>query len=217
MADPYMGQIVLFGGIYAIRDWGYCQGALVDISQNQALYSIIGTAYGGDGRVTFGLPDLRGRFPLGMGQSPIYGLFQIGWVGGAQTVTLEEANLPPHLHHVQLDVQAGNPSDPATVDIAIPVVDADADLNDPTGASLAKPNFEYAGFGIPKSPVNAYSKSTPTKTLASFEAEISGGATGGYVDGNTDNTGSGQSFDIRNPFLAMNFLIALQGGYPPRN
>ena len=97
MSDPFIGQIIMFGGNFAPRGWALCQGQLLSISQNTALFSILGTTYGGDGRTTFGLPDLRGRAALHAESS-----FTLGNKGGAPTTTLALNNMPAHDHDHQL-------------------------------------------------------------------------------------------------------------------
>ena len=98
MSNPYIGEIRLFAGSFAPDGWALCQGQLVAIAENDALFSLIGTTYGGDGEQTFGLPDLRGRVPIHQGSGP--GLSQrfIGERAGAETVTLSAAQLPAHSH-----------------------------------------------------------------------------------------------------------------------
>ena len=107
MSEPFIGQIVMFGGVFAPRGWAFCDGQLLAISQNSALFSLLGTTYGGDGRTTFALPDLRGRVPLHPGQGP--GLTQrlLGQRSGSETSTLSEANLPPHSHPVAPPANTG--------------------------------------------------------------------------------------------------------------
>jgi len=96
--DPFLAQVVLFGGNFAPRGWAFCDGKLLSISSNQALFSLIGTFYGGDGRTTFALPDLRGRVPISSGTSPGLPTYKVGDKGGNAETTLVEANLPPHHH-----------------------------------------------------------------------------------------------------------------------
>lgn len=96
--EPFIAQIVFFGGNFAPRGWAFCEGQLLAISQNTALFSLLGTTYGGDGRTTFGLPDLRGRSIISPGNGP--GLSSISWgqKGGAETHTLNIVQLPSHNH-----------------------------------------------------------------------------------------------------------------------
>ena len=98
MPDPFIGQINMFGGNFAPRGWALCDGQLLAISANTALFSILGTTYGGDGRTTFGLPDLRGRAALHAGQGPGLTNRPLGSKGGAETVTLNTQQMPSHNH-----------------------------------------------------------------------------------------------------------------------
>lgn len=98
MSDPFLGEIVMFAGNFAPRSWSLCNGQLLPISQNQALFSILGTTYGGDGETTFGLPELRGRVPMHPGNGPGLANRQLGQKGGQQTTTLTTAHLPAHNH-----------------------------------------------------------------------------------------------------------------------
>ncbi len=125
MSEQFVGEIRLFGFPFPPRSWALCQGQTLPISQNQALFSLLGTFYGGDGRTTFGLPDLRGRAPVGAnpaGSNP-------GGMGGAESVTLTQAQLPPHNHLVK-----------ATTNTAAG--------NLPSGNLLAVSNFYGAGSGL---------------------------------------------------------------------
>lgn len=98
MLDPFIGSIVLFAGSYAPRGWAFCDGQLLAINTNQALYSILGNTYGGDGRTTFALPDLRGRAPVHKGVGPGLSPRELGRPYGAESVTLTAQNLPAHTH-----------------------------------------------------------------------------------------------------------------------
>lgn len=102
--DPFVGEIILFGGNFAIRDYAECNGQLLNIAQNQALFSLLGSIYGGDGRSTFGLPDLRGRVPLHRGQSSGTSLRRLGDTGGQEQVTLGTGQIPSHNHGSSLPV-----------------------------------------------------------------------------------------------------------------
>ena len=99
MSVPFIGEIKMFGGTFAPRNWAFCDGSLIAISQNQALFAILGTNFGGDGRTTFGLPDLRGRVPMSPGRHPGSGIdFRMGQTGGQETTTIAVAEVPAHTH-----------------------------------------------------------------------------------------------------------------------
>src|SRR5882762_10269490 len=93
MAQPYVGEIRMFGGNFAPAGWMFCEGQLLPISENETLFNLIGTTYGGDGQSTFALPDLRGRLPMHFGNG-----FSLAETGGAETITLTVAQIPPHSH-----------------------------------------------------------------------------------------------------------------------
>jgi microcystin-dependent protein len=100
MSEPFIGEIRMFGGNFAPRGWALCDGQLLPIASNSALFSIVGTMYGGDGRSTFGLPDLRGRSAVHPGNGPGLSDIRQGSKGGSETTTLTVANLPAHGHQV---------------------------------------------------------------------------------------------------------------------
>jgi microcystin-dependent protein len=149
-----------------------CNGQLLSISANTALFSLVGTYYGGDGFHTFALPDLRGRVPIHQGEGPGLSPIQIGEVGGTETVTLTVNQIPAHTH----------PLLASTLEAAVV---------SPTGAALGA-----------KARVPLYSAPTSLTTMA---------------PGSVGPTGGGQPVQIRNPFLGLNFIIALQGIYPSRS
>lgn len=110
--DAYLGEIRIFGGNYAPQGWAFCNGQLLPISGNEALYSLLGTTYGGNGQNSFALPDLRGRLPLHLGQSTSGRHYLLGERGGTEQVTLSETQLPAHTHqaHGTATGSVGNPS-----------------------------------------------------------------------------------------------------------
>ncbi len=112
MSDPFIGQIQAFGFNFAPRNWAKCDGQLLPISQNQALFSLLGTIYGGDGRTTLALPDLRGRAPIHQGNGPGLSSRTIGQKGGAETHTLTAAQMPNHFHGVQVTSEVGDQTSP---------------------------------------------------------------------------------------------------------
>lgn len=111
--DPFLGQIKMFAGNFAPRGYAFCDGQLLAVSQNDALFSLLGTTYGGDGRTTFGLPDLRGRLPVHAGTGPGLTPRPLGQKSGAETVTVTEAQMLFHTHTPQATNIPGSGSDPA--------------------------------------------------------------------------------------------------------
>lgn len=115
MSDPYIGEIRLFAGTFAPASWAFCDGQLLRISEYDALFSLLGTVYGGDGRTTFGLPDLRGRLPLQQGAGPDLTPRAMGSHGGAERVALTAAELPPHGHAMFASSDAAEMHSPANM------------------------------------------------------------------------------------------------------
>jgi len=114
MSEAYVGEIRAFAGNYAPRDWAMCDGTLLNISENEMLYSLIGTTYGGDGQTTFALPDLRGRVPLHTGTNTTTGTaYPLAQKAGTETVTLTLPQLPAHTHAVQAQSTGGTTNNPA--------------------------------------------------------------------------------------------------------
>lgn len=115
MSEPFLGEIKIVGFTFAPRNWANCDGQLLPVSQNDALFSLLGTTYGGDGRTTFALPDLRGRLPMHVGQGPGLSSRNLGQRSGAETRTLTTANMPSHSHQgaVVASGNEGDRSDPA--------------------------------------------------------------------------------------------------------
>lgn len=112
MADPFVAEIRIFPFNFAPRGWAWCDGQLLPLSQNTALFSLLGTTYGGDGKSTFALPDLQGRAPMHPGQGPGLSLHDLGETGGSETVTLLESEIPSHSHAVKASQADGNNTTP---------------------------------------------------------------------------------------------------------
>jgi microcystin-dependent protein len=185
--DPFIGQIVIFGGNFAPRSWAFCNGQLLSISQNTALFSILGTTYGGDGRTTFALPDLRGRSAIHPGTGPGLSTIKLGQRGGAEYHTLTTAQMPSHEH-------SG-----ATLKGSIGTNEDDGDSNDPNGKN----------FGlIDPDDTLIFNGTANTVSMAPNSVGITG---------NTSATGENQPFYIRNPFEGINYIIALFGTFPSRS
>ncbi|MFN2537169.1 MAG: phage tail protein [Mycobacteriales bacterium] len=168
MSEPFIGEIIMFGGNFAPRGWALCNGQLLPIAQNTALFSLLGTTYGGNGQTTFALPDLRGRVPLHPGQGPGLSSHSLGEAGGTETHTLSINELPVHDH-------------------GLPGFSGRQTTNVPTGAVPAH-GGNYA---------------------AASSANV--------AMGRSAATGGAQPFSIVQPYLGVNFIIALEGIYPSRN
>jgi microcystin-dependent protein len=137
MAQPYVGEIRMFAGSFAPAGWMFCEGQLLPISENETLFNIIGTQYGGDGQSTFGLPDLRGRLPLHQGNG-----FVIGEAGGVEDVTLGITQIPVHAHAFLAATGAGTANSPQNnVVAASPTIDLfrETNANTPLAANALTP------------------------------------------------------------------------------
>lgn len=124
MSEPFVGEIRMFAGNFAPRGWAFCDGQLLAVSQNDALFSLLGTIYGGDGRTTFGLPDCRGRVPIHAGTGPGLSPRRLGAKGGAESVTLTVNQLPSHRHALTATVAPGQETAPSGSLLAQSSIDA---------------------------------------------------------------------------------------------
>lgn len=187
MSEPFIGQIIMFGGTFAIRGFAECAGQLEPISQNTALFSILGTTYGGDGQTTFALPDLRGRAPVGSGQGPGLSPRWEGQRYGSEQITLTVLNMPVHNH----SAQGGG---------AVATTD-EATTNTPSESenTLASPP-KAGAFDV-----KTYASNTGSTVNLQSEPVVIG------------NTGGNQPFPVESPSLVINFQIALTGIFPPRD
>jgi|TARA_R100001132_G_C3243402_1_gene73284 microcystin-dependent protein len=135
---PFLGQIQAFGFNFAPRGWAKCEGQLLPISQYNALFSLLGTMYGGDGRTTFGLPDLRGRSIVGTGNGPGLSTITQGEKGGVENITLTLNNLPSHTHNIGVSTSTGEEANPSGKHLGAITdgyaEDADANLAAPSNA-----------------------------------------------------------------------------------
>jgi microcystin-dependent protein len=149
MSDPYIGEIRMFGGNYAPVGWAFCDGRLLAISQNDALFNLIGTTYGGDGQSTFALPDLRGRLPIHQGQGPgITQNYVIGQLAGIETVTLTTAQIPLHNHTFAASAAtATNPSPSGNVVATSPTIEMY--VLDVAGPQLVATAVQGTGNNVP--------------------------------------------------------------------
>ena len=147
MSEPFLGEIRMFGGNFAPRGWAICEGQLLPIAQNTALFSLIGTNYGGNGTSTFGLPDLRGRLPLHMGEGPGLSSYVIGEAMGAETVALTLAQLPPHSHPAVCSPGGGNSGTPVRNYWCTDPAGNTAAYNENGGAAMATGIIGSSGGG----------------------------------------------------------------------
>lgn len=185
--EPMIGEIRMFGGNFAPRAWALCQGQLLAISSNQALFSILGTTYGGDGRTTFGLPDLRGRTAISAGNGPGLSDRRLGARSGTETVTLNSTQMPSHSHIAQ-----------ATVSGPIQI-----------GVSTDGPD-STAGSGKTLAAANIFNEEDAAGFLGNVGAALTSQVT-------VLNQGGSQSHNNMQPYLVVNYIIALQGIFPSRN
>ena len=178
MSTPFIGQITAFAGNFAPRGWALCNGQTLSIQQNAALFSILGTTYGGNGTTTFQLPNLQGRVIIHPGSSPGLSTYVLGEVGGSENVTLLQNQMPIHTHTVTAQGAGGNAVSPAN---AFPAQD---------------------GSGKPAIPIYATGNPTPNVTMAPNVIGTAGGSV---------------PVEVLNPYLCINFIIALEGTFPSRN
>jgi microcystin-dependent protein len=113
MADPFVAEIRIFPFNFAAKGWAWCDGQLLPLSQNTALFSLLGTVYGGNGKSNFALPDLQGRTPMHPGQGPGLSLHDLGETGGSETVSLLESEIPAHAHSIRVNPNVGETPDPS--------------------------------------------------------------------------------------------------------
>ena len=170
MSEPFIAEVRIFAGNFAPRGWAFCDGQLLPILQNTALFALIGTTYGGDGRTTTALPDLKGRAPMHPGRGPGLTSRKLGERGGDETTTLTEAQMPSHTH-----TMVGSA--------------ADADDRNPGGKYVGGGNGMFAAPG----------------SLGDMDQAM------------LPSTGGGQLHSNMQPYLSLNFIIALVGIFPSRS
>ena len=172
MADPFLSEIRIFSFNFPPKTWAFCNGQLMPINQNQALFSLLGTTYGGNGQTTFALPDLRGQVPIHFGDG-----FILGQSGGQEAHTITQSEMPAHMHFLMASNVQGNSNNPS---------------------------FGGTGHVLAQDPGNVYSNAFAPGAAALNPASIA-------------NVGGSQPHENRQPFLALNFCIALIGIFPSRN
>ena len=180
--EPFIGEIKIFGFDFAPKSYANCNGQLLAISQNSALFALLGTQYGGNGQTTFGLPDLRGRMAIGQGSGPGLPSHSMGEISGTTNISLLTSNLPAHTH-----LATG-------ITVNTPVSNNNGDVSDPSSAYLAKGSSDV------------YSSVATSNNYGALT-----------VAGQTAATGSNMPVDITNPYLVINYSIAIYGIFPSRN
>ena len=209
MADPFIGEIRLFGFNFNPRGWSLCAGALLPISTNSTMFSLLGTQYGGDGRTTFALPDLRGRTPVAKGRHPgsVYD-WRMGQQGGEEYHTLTVLEMPTHAHGASFSTTSTS----MTVELSATAENGDS-ATPSTGAYLAA---AHPPGGGPDKPEQIYASNPSRSTLHALGGvTVSNVNIGGSIT--VQNNGAGQAFNIIQPLLVANYSIAMQGIYPPRS
>ncbi len=191
-SDGYIATLGVFAGNFAIRNCSFAHGQLLSISQNTALFALVGTLYGGDGRTTFGLPDTRGRSVVGVGAGPGLSTISLGSKSGAESRTLSVNNLPAHNHGASTTVTATATAHGSS---------AEGTTDSPDGAVWAVLDRE-----------DQYRTDTPNVLMSSSAVTVNATAST-----TTNNTGSGTAFSIRDPYIGMYWLIQTQGIFPSRN
>lgn len=189
MSEPFIATIVMFGGNFAPRGWAFCNGQILSIAQNTALFSLLGTTYGGNGETTFALPDLRGRVPVHVDHG--FSNYVLGTSGGTESVTLAVSQMPPHTHGVTLGTLAGS------------VKVASTKGNSPTPVGNV-PAAEATGVTATSS------TAVPNATMRADSIAFTGAPA-------TVAAGGGLPVSIVQPFLAVNYIIAIEGIFPPRD
>ena len=174
MADPYIGEIKMFAGNFAPRNYSFCNGQLLPIQQNTALFSILGVTYGGDGKATFALPNLQGRVPMFWGNGPGLSQHYIGEMSGEASVTLLTSEMPAHSHSLNCNENGDGGSNPQSA----------------------------AFTGEERGGENVYASQTPSVQMSPQ---------------GVGNIGDSQAHNNMQPYLGLNFIIALAGMFPPRS
>ena len=175
MAEPFIGQIMLVPYNFPPRGWAFCQGQILSIAQNTALFSLLGTTFGGNGQTTFALPDLRGRVPVSSGQGPGLSNYTLGEAGGNETHTLITNEMPSHTHTASVNATTNVPNTAR-----------------PTNSVPATGQFYNNEAG------SINTTMSPNMVVV-------------------QPAGGNQPFSVLQPFLTLNFCIALEGIYPPRD
>lgn len=185
--EPFIGEIKMVSFKFAPSGYAFCDGSLLSVQQNSALFSLIKDTYGGDGATTFALPDLRGRSPVGMGNGPALSSVELGERAGTESTTLSQANMPAHTHPVQtIDLHAS-----------------------PLATMLGTGSSSPAGNILGSGEANIFNSAEAANTTMA-PSPVTGQITIGA-------TGASTPVNLRNPYLSTNFVIAILGVYPSQS
>jgi len=227
MAEAYIGEIRAVAFNYAPRDWAMCDGQVLEISQNHILYALLGNTYGGDGRTTFKLPDLRGRTIIHAGRGQGLMPIELGESGGHENITISESQMPLHNHDATFKgtgkIQPQTPQIDVTADVTVHAYEGKGNQDDAKGNYWATGE---AGTGKNKlNIVDGYSSTSNVQmaldavTVKLNSTLVAGTTGGGITDGEVTvkNRGGSQPLDIRTPYLTLHYIICISGLFPPRN
>lgn len=185
--EGMIGEIRMFAGNFAPKSWAFCSGQIINISSNTALYSILGTYYGGNGSTTFALPDLRGRMAVGVGNGPGLSPITLGQKAGVETITLTTDNIPAHTH-----VGAGNFT-----------------------GSWKMPASTESGAAVPTG--NAIAVTSQNMFDPGTDSPLAPGSISGTITAAISPNGGGFPFSVVGPCIAIYYVICQYGVYPSRN
>ncbi|KAA0593730.1 microcystin-dependent protein [Azospirillum lipoferum] len=244
--DQMLGMVFMLPWSWAPADYARCIGQQMPLQQYAALYSLLGTVYGGNGSTTFNLPNLQGRMPIGQGQSTLTGapILNMGQTGGGYISALNASNLPPHTHPATFfpggtggtSTITGTASLPFSTTVTLPTtVTGDLTIANTAGGGVVTPAnnsvltkggaqaniFATSAANIPIGPTQTFTGTATGSVSGSASGPItltaSGGTGGGTVAVGANTGGVSAPFSIVSPYLALNFVIAIQGLYPMRN
>ncbi len=196
---PFIGSMCAFAGNFAPRGWAFAHGQLLPIAQNSALFSILGTTYGGDGRTTFALPDTRGRTLIGWGNGPGLTNYPLGSRGGAESVILSEAQLPSH-SHAATTLMSGDIDIDGVINLH--AFSGKSNTKSPAGNTFGQAKYATNAPNVMMSPDSITFSLVAENNLSASTTVLSAGV--------------GQAHENRMPYIAVSWVIALQGLYPSR-
>lgn len=214
--ESFIGFVYPNGFNFAPRDYTFCAGQIIPISSNQALFALLGATFGGDGRTSLGVPDLRGRAPVGCSEmgTPIPPLSPVRWGerGGLQYITLSQSQMPTHNHTAEFTPSGGGGS------VNVEVANTSGTLPSSGLAPSPVSDGDYMSL-VDNSGSTLKSFVTPAEAQAAGSVSIGGvsggGSSGGVVT--VDNAGASSVIDIQNPYIGMSYVIAIDGIFPSRN